>query len=140
MARFEMASDIGQIVLRNLMAGDEMPELPDEGFIQLWPGVHMFPLYGRNKDGSPESPDKPSAAFLRYDSGASVPQHEHRGFEHIFVLAGSQSDEHANYPAGTFIINPPGTRHTVRSDEGCLVLAVWNRPVEMTNDDANRDD
>jgi anti-sigma factor ChrR (cupin superfamily) len=88
------------------------------------PGVDRHVLYDLGDAG-------PAAAFLRYAPGASVPVHEHTGFEHIYVLAGSQEDERGRYAAGDFVINPPGSRHAVRSPEGCIVLAVWQRPVRF---------
>jgi anti-sigma factor ChrR (cupin superfamily) len=71
------------------------------------------------------------AAFLRYPPGARVPYHRHAGYEHILVISGAQSDEYGHYPAGTLVINPPGTAHRVVSEEGCVVLIVWERPVEI---------
>jgi len=38
-----------------------------------------------------------------------VPMHEHTGYEHILILAGSQRDENGTFEAGTLVINPPGT-------------------------------
>jgi len=73
--------------------------------------------------------DGPGAAFLRYEPGARVPYHCHPGFERIIVLSGSQSDQHGRYPAGTVVVNRPGTGHSVASDEGCVVLIVWEKPV-----------
>jgi anti-sigma factor ChrR (cupin superfamily) len=29
------------------------------------------------------------------------------------------------------VINPPGTRHNVRSADGCVVLAIWQQPVKF---------
>ena len=72
-----------------------------------------------------------STALLRYAPGAAVPLHEHTGLETILVLEGSQSDEHGRYPAGSFVANPAGSRHSVRSEEGCVVLIQWERPVRM---------
>ena len=85
------------------------------------PGVDIHRLYGDSTG--------PSAALLRYQPGAQVPRHTHTGYEHIFVLAGSQRDLHQTYPAGSFVINPPGTDHAVASDGGCLVLIIWEKPV-----------
>jgi anti-sigma factor ChrR (cupin superfamily) len=85
-------------------------------------GVDICRLYGESRAG-------PSAAFLRYAPNAYVPLHEHDGAEHVFVLSGSQEDESGVYPAGTMVVNPPGSRHTVRAPEGCLVLILWERPV-----------
>jgi anti-sigma factor ChrR (cupin superfamily) len=107
------------LVLADLLAGG-WRDLP---FAPFRPGVEIHRLYG---DGS-----GPSAALLRYAPGGSVPPHEHEGFEHVLVLAGSQEDERGRYPAGTLAVNPPGSRHSVRSPEGCVALLVWERPVRL---------
>jgi anti-sigma factor ChrR (cupin superfamily) len=85
-------------------------------------GVDIYRLYGDGKTG-------PTAALLRFHSGARVPLHEHVGYEHIIVLAGSQVDENSRAHTGTMIINPPGTRHSVLSETGCIVLAIYEKPV-----------
>jgi anti-sigma factor ChrR (cupin superfamily) len=77
-------------------------------------------------------PEKPAAlALLRYEPGARVPLHEHPGLETIVVLSGSQSDEAGTYRAGDLVVNPPGTRHRVWSDDGCVVLISWAEPVRI---------
>ncbi|CCQ74464.1 cupin domain-containing protein [Magnetospira sp. QH-2] len=80
----------------------------------------------------PDSEEGPSSAFLRYGPGASVPAHQHPAFEYILVLEGSQTDDNGCHQAGSLVINPPGTGHAVRSEEGCLVLAIWEQPVRFT--------
>lgn len=75
--------------------------------------------------------DAPSIALLKYEPGASVPRHRHRGLESILVLEGEQSDENGTYCAGMFVTNAAGTRHAVRSDTGCVVLIHWTLPVEI---------
>lgn len=87
-------------------------------------GVEIAQLYGGSREA-------PSCALLRYAPGAKVPRHVHRGYEHILVLAGSQRDEHGSYGVGTMLVNGPGTTHRVSSEDGCVVLAIWERPVEM---------
>lgn len=87
-------------------------------------GVDIFRLYGDGVSG-------PSAALLRYAPNAEVPLHEHAGVEHIFVLSGAQEDAAGLYPAGTMVVNPPGTRHRVRAPNGCTVLIVWEKPVTL---------
>jgi anti-sigma factor ChrR (cupin superfamily) len=72
-----------------------------------------------------------SAALLRYAPGAGVPSHRHMGLETILVLEGSQSDERGTYDVGTLVFNPAGTVHRVWSDEGCVVLIQWAKPVEF---------
>jgi len=73
--------------------------------------------------------DEPSIALLKYMPGARVPRHRHPGLEAILVLDGIQSDERGDYRAGTFVINPVGTEHSVWTDMGCVVLIQWDRPV-----------
>jgi len=73
----------------------------------------------------------PRTALLRYQAGTSVPWHRHEGHEHILVLRGSQQDEHGHYPAGNLRINPPGSSHQVRSEEGCVVLIIWQQPLRF---------
>ncbi len=69
--------------------------------------------------------------LIRYDPGASVPLHRHAGDEHIYILSGSQQDERGRYPAGSYIYNPEGSQHSITSQEGCLVLAHWHKPVQF---------
>ncbi len=85
-------------------------------------GIDVHWLY-RNEN------DSPSAALLKYAPGASVPRHRHSGFEHIYVLQGSQVDEYGEHHVGNLAINPPGTAHSIESPEGCIVYAVWEKPV-----------
>ncbi len=42
--------------------------------------------------------------------------------EEILVLEGVFSDEHGSYEAGTYLRNPPGSRHTPFSRQGCVIL------------------
>jgi anti-sigma factor ChrR (cupin superfamily) len=126
-----MSGEAQRIVLRSLL-GD--PALAEWGtFQQMWPGVDFLPLYGFAEDCSPLDRDQPSAAFIRYQPGSRVPEHAHPGYEHILVLRGSQSDHLGHYPVGTCVMSPPGSRHAVYSEEGCLVLAIWNRSVEVVH-------
>lgn len=87
-------------------------------------GVDISPIYDAG-------PDSPQAAFIRYQAGASVPNHLHVGFEHILILAGSQQDGDTLYTRGMLVIHSPGTEHSIRSEGGCLALAIWQKPVEF---------
>ncbi len=84
-------------------------------------GVDIHRLYGDGETG-------PTAALLRFHPGGRVPLHEHTGFEHVFVLAGSQVDENSRAETGMLIINPPGTSHSILSETGCIVLAIYEKP------------
>ena len=87
-------------------------------------GVDIFRLYGDGLYG-------PTAALLRYREGAAVLQHEHLGYEHILVLSGSQTDENGRMETGTLVVNPPGTKHSIVSEKGCIVLAIYEKPVKF---------
>ena len=87
-------------------------------------GVEIYRLYGDGITG-------PTAALLRYQGESSVPLHEHTGYEHILVLSGSQRDQNGTATAGTLTINAPGTRHSVVSQGGCIVLAIYEKPVKF---------
>lgn len=85
-------------------------------------GVEIHRLYGDGVTG-------PSAALLRFSPGGRIPLHSHTGYEHILVLAGSQIDEFGKVPAGGLRIHPPGSAHSVTSESGCIVLAIYEKPV-----------
>jgi anti-sigma factor ChrR (cupin superfamily) len=87
-------------------------------------GAEIYRLYGDGVSG-------PTAALLRYKGEAMVPLHEHIGYEHILVLSGSQRDQNGTATAGTLTINAPGTRHRVVSEAGCIVLAIYEKPVRF---------
>jgi predicted ChrR family anti-sigma factor len=100
--------------------GYNYQSLPWESF---HPGVEIYRLYNGDSGAS--------AALLRYKAGATVPQHSHSGFEHILILEGTQSDESGTYEVGTLVINSPDTKHNVYSQDGCVVLIIWEKPVLM---------
>jgi anti-sigma factor ChrR (cupin superfamily) len=67
-----------------------------------------------------------ATSLVRYDAGSQFCAHTHGGGEEILVLEGVFSDELGDYPAGSYLRNPPGTRHTPRSAEGCtLFVKLW---------------
>jgi len=75
------------------------------------------------------SEEGPSAAFVRYRPGASLARHRHVGWEYILILSGSQVDESGVHSAGELLVHPPNTSHKVSSEQGCMVLAIWEKPV-----------
>ena len=60
-----------------------------------------------------------------------MPFHTHSGYEHILVLAGAQRDQNSAMAPGTLTINPPGSEHSVVGEAGCIVLAIYEKPVEF---------
>jgi anti-sigma factor ChrR (cupin superfamily) len=61
-------------------------------------------------------------SVVRYAPGATFPVHDHPDGEEIFVLEGVFSDEHGDWPAGTYLLNPEGFRHAPFSREGCVLF------------------
>jgi anti-sigma factor ChrR (cupin superfamily) len=68
-----------------------------------------------------------TTSVVKYEAGASFKQHSHPLGEEIFVLEGVFSDEHGDYPAGTYIRNPPDSKHSPFSKEGCVILVKLNQ-------------
>ena len=63
-----------------------------------------------------------TTSLVRYDAGSAFSQHLHPRGEEILVLDGVFSDEHGDYPAGTYLRNPPGSKHSPFSESGCDLL------------------
>ena len=61
-------------------------------------------------------------SIVRYDPDSSFPTHDHPGGEEILVLEGVFSDEHGDWPAGTYLLNPDGFRHAPFSQQGCVLF------------------
>lgn len=61
-------------------------------------------------------------SVVRYDPDSAFPTHAHPDGEEILVLEGTFSDEHGDYPAGTFLLNPEGFCHAPFSRQGCTLL------------------
>ena len=63
-----------------------------------------------------------ATSLVRYAAASSFPAHEHALGEEFLVLSGVFSDEHGDYPAGTYVRNPPRSRHTPRTAPGCIIF------------------
>ena len=63
-----------------------------------------------------------ATSVVRYAPGSSFPTHEHAMGEEFLVLEGVFSDETGHFPAGTYVRNPPGSRHAPFSEGGCRIL------------------
>lgn len=63
-----------------------------------------------------------ATSIVHYEPGARFPAHGHDLGEEILVLDGVFSDETGDYPAGTYIMNPPGSSHTPFSAAGCTLF------------------
>ena len=61
-------------------------------------------------------------SVVRYDADSHFREHPHPDGEEILVLDGVFSDEHGDYPAGTFLLNPEGFAHAPFSQRGCVMF------------------
>ncbi len=67
-----------------------------------------------------------ATSIVRYAKGSAFSAHTHTGGEEFLVLEGVFQDEHGDYPAGTYVRNPPTTAHTPTSKEGCVIFVkLW---------------
>lgn len=63
-----------------------------------------------------------TTSIVRFAPGSCFSRHEHPLGEEILVLEGTFSDEHDDYPAGTYFRNPPGSGHSPFSRDGCTLF------------------
>ncbi|MEM7219360.1 MAG: cupin domain-containing protein [Pseudomonadota bacterium] len=67
-----------------------------------------------------------ATTIVRYAPGSAFSPHVHGGGEEFVVLDGVFSDEHGDYPAGSYLRNPPTSQHTPGSEPGCvLFVKLW---------------
>ncbi|CAH1528397.1 Cupin [Vibrio jasicida] len=68
-----------------------------------------------------------TTSVVRYEPNSQFSTHPHPYGEEILVLEGVFSDEHGDYPAGTYLRNPPGSQHAPFSKDGCVILVKLNQ-------------
>jgi anti-sigma factor ChrR (cupin superfamily) len=67
-----------------------------------------------------------ATSIVRYAPHSHFSRHTHEGGEEFFVLEGVFQDEHGDYPAGSYVRNPPTSAHTPGSEQGCTILVkLW---------------
>tara|TARA_R110002124_G_scaffold234886_1_gene400211 strand:+ start:8313 stop:9017 length:705 start_codon:yes stop_codon:yes gene_type:complete len=63
-----------------------------------------------------------ATSIVRYAPGSQFSPHIHSGGEEYLVLEGVFSDETGDYGKGCYVRNPPGSRHTPSSQQGCTIF------------------
>jgi quercetin dioxygenase-like cupin family protein len=67
-----------------------------------------------------------ATSIVRYAPNSRFPAHTHGGGEEFLVLDGVFQDEHGDFPAGSYVRNPPGSRHSPGSAPGCTIFVkLW---------------
>lgn len=63
-----------------------------------------------------------TTSYVKFNPGSFFPRHTHPMGEEIYVLDGVFSDENGDYPAGTYLRNPPNSSHQPFTKEGCTLF------------------
>ncbi len=84
-----------------------------------------------------------ATSIVRYAPASHFSPHVHDGGEEFLVLDGVFQDEHGDYPPGSYVRNPPTSRHTPGSAAGCTIFVkLWQfdpadrTPVRLATDRA----
>ena len=76
-----------------------------------------------------------ATTIVRYAPGSEFSPHIHTGGEEFVVLEGVFQDEHGDFPAGSYIRNPPESKHKPGSKNGCIIFVkLWQfQPDDRTH-------
>ncbi|NIJ41493.1 quercetin dioxygenase-like cupin family protein [Parvibaculum indicum] len=67
-----------------------------------------------------------ATSIVRYAPESAFSEHTHGGGEEFLVLEGVFQDEHGDYPAGSYVRNPPTSHHRPGAAEGCTIFVkLW---------------
>ena len=78
-----------------------------------------------------DSSGRPPTFLLRFDPGASYPEHNHPDGEEAFVLSGEVHFDSIHLREGDYLYTAPGQTHAVRSEKGCELLFMVPTEVEI---------
>ncbi len=84
-------------------------------------GVWRYPLERQQAESGHVT------SLVRFEPHARFPEHLHPMGEEFWVLEGTFSDESGDYPAGSYVRHPPGSRHGSFTREGCLIFVKLNQ-------------
>ncbi len=102
----------GDLTQRAVLHGADMPWQPSPSGT-VW--RKRFHRVGPAESGQVTS-------LVRYQPASRFPAHDHPEGEEILVLDGVFSDQHGDFPAGSYLLNPEGFSHAPFSREGCLLF------------------
>lgn len=103
------------LTVRTLVHADTLDWVPSPA-----PGVERRMLFRIGEEKAR------ATSIVRYARGSSFARHDHSGGEEFVVLEGTFQDETGDFPAGSYVRNPPGTAHAPGSADGCTILVkLW---------------
>ena len=89
-------------------------------------GVELFQLWL-------DSENERQTILIRMQAGTSLPNHLHGGTEECFIVQGDLRESDRHLGTGDYIRFEGGTRHTVSSDDGCLLLVSSSLHDQLVN-------
>ena len=71
-----------------------------------------------------------ATSIVRYAPDSRFSSHRHDGGEEFLVLDGVFSDTLGDYPAGSYVRNPPGSAHAPWTHRGCIIFVKLRQMAE----------
>ena len=78
-----------------------------------------------------EATQRPPTILLKFEAGASYPNHNHPAGEEIFVLEGEVRFGADHLYTGDYLYTAPGATHSAFSKTGCVMLFVVPEEVQI---------
>ena len=78
-----------------------------------------------------EATQRPPSFLLKFEAGASYPNHNHPAGEEIFVLEGEVRIGADQLNVGDYLYTAPGKTHAAFSKTGCVLLFIVPEEVEL---------
>ena len=78
-----------------------------------------------------EATQRSPTFLLKFEAGASYPNHNHPAGEEIFILEGEVRFGPDQLNAGDYLYTAPGATHSAFSKTGCVILFVVPEEVEI---------
>ena len=92
-----------------------------------WEKIPDTPVWRKRLDCIDDAKTGRETSLVRMEPGSVLPAEQLSDRMEILVRNGTYSDEHGEYPAGTYILNPPGFKHTPSSKQGCELYVQKRR-------------
>ncbi|WP_170603419.1 cupin domain-containing protein [Ruegeria arenilitoris] len=75
-----------------------------------------------------------ATTIVRFAPGSAFSAHTHDGGEEYLVLDGTFQDEDGDFPAGSYVRNPPTSSHTPAAQDGATILVKLHQfdPTDRT--------
>ncbi|WBV58451.1 cupin domain-containing protein [Chryseobacterium daecheongense] len=93
-------------------------------------GIHYEGIFVKSLKFDPEK-NRSTTILLKFDPGASYPYHNHPAGEELFIMEGDAIIAGARLEKGDYLYTPPNFKHSVKSENGCLIFFMIPEEVEI---------